>query len=47
MHPPWYPKEVKQFLSLAGYYRKFVCRFADILQPLTALIKKDVPYEWT
>ena len=27
-------KEVKQFLGLAGYYRKFVPRFADLLRPL-------------
>ena len=27
-------KEVKQFLGLAGYYRKFVPRFADLSRPL-------------
>ena len=46
MPPPRNPKEVKQFLGLAGYYRKFVPRLADIVQPLTALTKKDVPNEW-
>ena len=43
MPPPRNPKEVKQFLGLASYYRKFVSRFADISQPLTVLTKEHVP----
>ena len=39
MPAPKIPKEVKQFLGLVGYYRKFVLRFADILRVLTHLIK--------
>ena len=34
------PKEVKQFLGLVGYYRKFFPRFTDISRVLTHLTKK-------
>ena len=41
------PKEIKQFLGLAGYYHKFVPRFSDLSRPLTWLTHKDVLFEWT
>ena len=47
MPAPKTPKEVKQFLGLVGYYRKFVPRFADISRVLTHLTKKDVEFKWT
>ena len=47
MPPPKTPKEVKQFLGLIGYYRKFIPRFSDLARPLNALTRKEVPFEWT
>ena len=47
MPAPTTPKEIKQFLGLVGYYRKFIPRFADIARPMTNLTKQDIPFEWT
>ena len=47
MPAPRTAKEVKQFLGLIGYYRKFVPCFADISRPLTKLTHHNVVFEWT
>ena len=47
MPAPRTAKEVKQFLGLIGYYRKFVPRFADISRPLTKLTCHNVTFDWT
>jgi hypothetical protein len=40
-------KQVKSFVGMASYYRKFISRFSKIAAPLHALLKKDVQFVWT
>jgi len=39
--------DVRAFLGLASYYRKFVKGFATTVEPLTALNKKMVRFSWS
>jgi hypothetical protein len=39
--------EVRNFMGLAGYYRRFVEGFSKIAKPITTLQRKGVRYDWT
>ena len=39
--------EVRSFLGLAGYYRRFIEDFSQLALPLTALTRKNAKFEWS
>ena len=39
-------KDLKSFLGLAGYYRKFIKKFAKIARPLNYLFKDNIEFKW-
>lgn len=40
-------KQIKSFLGLSGYYRKFIQNYGQIAKLLIALLKKDFLFMWT
>ncbi|GJU90054.1 putative reverse transcriptase domain-containing protein [Tanacetum coccineum] len=43
---PKSPTEIRQFLGLAGYYRRFIEGFSKIAKPMTKLTQKKVEFVW-
>jgi hypothetical protein len=44
--PPTSVHQIRSFLGLAGYYRRFIPDFSKIAKPMTELLKKEVKYRW-
>ena len=40
-------KEIRKVLGVLGYQRPFIPNFTGFARPLTNLLKKDTPFEWT
>lgn len=40
-------KDIRAFLGLVGFYRRFIPEFSHLSTPMTALTKKDARFHWT
>jgi hypothetical protein len=45
--PPTNASEIRSFLGLAGYYRRFIKDFSKIAKPMTRLLEKNNDFDWT
>jgi hypothetical protein len=45
--PPKSVHQIRKFLGLAGYYRRFILDFSRIAKPMTELLKKGVKFVWS
>jgi hypothetical protein len=47
----WKPQtsitQVRSFLGLVGYYRRFILNISKITKPITKLLKKGTKYVWS
>ena len=39
--------EIRSFLGLAGYYRRFIEGFSKLDKPMTALLQKNIKFVWS
>ena len=44
---PQNPNEIRSFIGLAGYYRRFIKNFSKIARPMTELTKKSEKFIWS
>jgi hypothetical protein len=45
--PPTTVRQIRSFLGLVGYYRRFIPDFSRTAKPMTELLKKGVKFEWS
>ena len=45
--PPTTVHQVRSFLGLAGYYRRFIPDFSKLVKPITSLLKNDIKFNWS
>ena len=38
--------EIRSFLGLAGYYRRFIEDFSQLAAPMTRLTRKEIKFDW-
>jgi DNA-binding transcriptional regulator PaaX len=44
--PPTTASEIRSFLGLTRYYRRFIKDFSKIVKPMTKLLEKNKAFEW-